>query len=49
MGDTVCVEVDAAPGLELGTIMNELRQKYETIVQENLQKAKEQFETQVIA
>ncbi|XP_060502085.2 keratin, type I cytoskeletal 20 [Panthera onca] len=46
LGNTVCVEVDAAPGLELGTIMNELRQKYETIVQENLQKAKEQFETQ---
>uniref|UniRef100_A0A8C9JLK9 Keratin, type I cytoskeletal 20 n=1 Tax=Panthera tigris altaica TaxID=74533 RepID=A0A8C9JLK9_PANTA len=47
LGNTVCVEVDAAPGLELGTIMNELRQKYETIVQENLQKAKEQVSKQL--
>ncbi|KAF3816899.1 hypothetical protein GH733_014247 [Mirounga leonina] len=46
LGNTVTVELDAAPGLNLGTTMNEMRQKYEVIAQENLQKAKEQFEKQ---
>ena len=49
LGNTVSVELDAAPALNLGTTMNEMRQKYEVIAQENLQKAKEQFEKQVIA
>ena len=49
LGNTVNVELDAAPSLNLGTIMNEMRQKYEVIAQENLQKAKEQFEKQVMA
>lgn len=42
------MEVDAAPGLNLGEIMNEMRQKYEVLAQKNLQEAKEQFERQVI-
>ncbi|XP_077635334.1 keratin, type I cytoskeletal 20 [Crocuta crocuta] len=46
LGNTVSVELDTAPALDLGTHMNEMRQKYEVILQENLQKAKEQFETQ---
>lgn len=47
LGNTVNVEVDAAPGLNLGDVMNEMRQKYEVIAQKNLQEAKEQFERQV--
>ncbi|KAL4834412.1 hypothetical protein H8958_002754 [Nasalis larvatus] len=46
LGNTVNVEVDAAPGLNLGAIMNEMRQKYEVMAQKNLQEAKEQFERQ---
>ncbi|XP_047563428.1 keratin, type I cytoskeletal 20 [Lutra lutra] len=49
LGNTVSVELDAAPGLNLGTTMNEMRQKYEVIAQDNLQKAKEQFERQTPA
>lgn len=49
LGNNVNVEVDAAPSLNLGAIMNEMRQKYDAMAQENLQKAKEQFEIQVIA
>ncbi|XP_017352675.1 keratin, type I cytoskeletal 20 [Cebus imitator] len=44
LGNTVNVEVDAAPGRNLGAIMNEMRQKYEDMAQKNLQEAKEQFE-----
>lgn len=46
LGNTVNVEVDAAPGLNLGEIMSEMRQKYEVLAQKNLQEAKEQFERQ---
>lgn len=46
LGNNVNVEVDAAPGLNLGEIMNEMRQKYEVLAQKNLQEAKEQFERQ---
>ncbi|KAI4556828.1 hypothetical protein MJT46_020015 [Ovis ammon polii x Ovis aries] len=46
LGNNVNVEVDAAPSLNLGAIMNEMRQKYDAMAQENLQKAKEQFEIQ---
>lgn len=49
LGNTVSVEVDAAPGLNLSAIMDEMRQKYEAMAQENLRKAKEQFELQVRA
>ncbi|XP_020853475.1 keratin, type I cytoskeletal 20 [Phascolarctos cinereus] len=47
LGKTVKVEVDAAPSHDLGTIMNEMRQKYESLAQKNLQEAKEQFEKRV--
>ncbi|KAM7232201.1 hypothetical protein CapIbe_016962 [Capra ibex] len=47
LGNNVNVEVDAAPSLNLGAIMNEMRQKYDAMAQENLQKAKEQFEIQI--
>ncbi|XP_057572967.1 keratin, type I cytoskeletal 20 [Hippopotamus amphibius kiboko] len=47
LGNNVNVEVDAVPGLNLSAVMSEMRQKYEAMAQENLQKAKEQFETQI--
>ncbi|KAM9210777.1 keratin, type I cytoskeletal 20 [Dugong dugon] len=46
MGSTVSVEVDAAPGLNLSTAMNEMRQKYEDLAQKNLKELTEQFERQ---
>ncbi|XP_076726409.1 keratin, type I cytoskeletal 20 [Callospermophilus lateralis] len=49
LGNTVNVELDAAPGLNLSDIMNEMRQKYEVMAQKNLQEAKEQFERQTEA
>lgn len=49
LGNTVSVELKATPGLNLSDIMNEMRQKYEALAQENLQKAKAQFQIQVIA
>ncbi|XP_003942846.1 keratin, type I cytoskeletal 20 [Saimiri boliviensis] len=49
LGNTVNVEVDAAPGQNLGAIMNEMRQKYEDMAQKSLQEAKEQFERQTAA
>ncbi|KAG8514885.1 LOW QUALITY PROTEIN: Keratin, type I cytoskeletal 20 [Galemys pyrenaicus] len=47
LGSTVNVEVDAAPGKNLGAIMDEMRQKYELMAQENLEKAKAQFDKQI--
>jgi acidic type I keratin len=49
LGNTVNVEVDAVPSVNLGDIMNEMRQKYEALAQKNLQEAKEQFERQTEA
>lgn len=49
LGNTVNVELMAAPALNLSAIMEEMRQKYEALAQENLKKAKEEFEIQVIA
>lgn len=49
LGSTVNVELDAAPALNLSAIMDEMRQKYEVLAQENLKKAKEEFEIQVMA
>ncbi|XP_012516200.1 PREDICTED: keratin, type I cytoskeletal 20 [Propithecus coquereli] len=46
LGNTVNVEVDAAPGLNLSAIMDDMRQKYEVMVQKNIQDAKEHFERQ---
>ncbi|KAM9597399.1 keratin, type I cytoskeletal 20 [Trichechus inunguis] len=49
LGSTVNVEVDAAPGLNLSAVMNEMRQKYEDLAQKNLQEVREQFERQTEA
>ncbi|XP_036198090.1 keratin, type I cytoskeletal 20 isoform X1 [Myotis myotis] len=46
LGSTVNVELMAAPALNLSAIMDEMRQKYEVLAQENLKKAKEEFEIQ---
>ncbi|XP_036052904.1 keratin, type I cytoskeletal 20 [Onychomys torridus] len=46
LGNNVNVKVNAAPGLNLEEIMNEMRQKYEVLAQKNLQEAKEHFERQ---
>lgn len=46
---SVCTSILMSPGLNLGAIMNEMRQKYEVMAQKNLQEAKEQFERQVTA
>ncbi|XP_077020559.1 keratin, type I cytoskeletal 20 [Tamandua tetradactyla] len=47
LGGTVNVEMKAAPGLNLGAIINEMREKYEAIAKKHLQDAKEQFEIQI--
>ncbi|XP_036889428.1 keratin, type I cytoskeletal 20 [Sturnira hondurensis] len=47
LGKTVNVELKAAPGLNLGVIMDEMRKKYEALAQENLKKVKEEFELQI--
>ncbi|KFW90244.1 Keratin, type I cytoskeletal 42, partial [Phalacrocorax carbo] len=39
-------EVDAAPTVEVATIMENVRQQYEEMAEKNCQKAKEQFEKQ---
>lgn len=46
LGNTVNVELKAAPGLNLSAIIEEMRQKYEVLATENLRKAKEEFELQ---
>ncbi|XP_054449672.1 keratin, type I cytoskeletal 20 [Pteronotus mesoamericanus] len=47
LGKTVNVELKAAPGLNLGAIMDEMRKKYEALAQENLLKVKEEYEIQI--
>lgn len=47
LGKTVNVELKAAPGLNLGVTIDEMRKKYEALAQENLKKVKEEFELQV--
>lgn len=47
MGGSVNVEVDAAPSIDLGTIMENMRKQYEEMAEKNRQEAKEQFEKQV--
>ncbi|XP_053425657.1 keratin, type I cytoskeletal 20 [Nycticebus coucang] len=49
LGNTVNVEVDVAPGLNLSAVMNEMRQKYEDMAQEYIQKARERYEMQIEA
>lgn len=46
LGNTVNVELMAAPALNLSAIMDEMRQKYDALAQENLKKAKEEFDLQ---
>ncbi|NXX64304.1 K1C20 protein, partial [Scopus umbretta] len=46
VGGSVNVEVDAAPGIDLATIMENMRQQYEEMAEKNRQEAKEQFEKQ---
>ncbi|XP_035756805.1 keratin, type I cytoskeletal 20 [Egretta garzetta] len=45
-GGSVKVEMDAAPSIDLATIMENMRQKYEEMAEKNRQEAKEQFENQ---
>ncbi|NWH50197.1 K1C20 protein, partial [Fregata magnificens] len=44
VGGSVNVEVDAAPSIDLATIMENMRQQYEEMAEKNRQEAKEQFE-----
>lgn len=44
MGGSVNVEVDAAPSIDLATVMENMRQQYEKMAEKNHQEAKEQFE-----
>ncbi|NXQ97639.1 K1C20 protein, partial [Sagittarius serpentarius] len=46
VGSSVNVEVDAAPSIDLATIMENMRQQYEEMAEKNRQEAKEQFEKQ---
>ncbi|XP_075027752.1 keratin, type I cytoskeletal 20-like isoform X2 [Calonectris borealis] len=46
VGGSVNVEVDAAPRIDLATIMENMRQQYEEMAGKNHQEAKEQFEKQ---
>ncbi|NXQ91522.1 K1C20 protein, partial [Nyctibius grandis] len=46
VGGSVNVEVDAAPSINLATIMENMRQQYEEMAEKNRQEAKEQFEKQ---
>lgn len=47
VGGSVNVEVDAAPGIDLATMMENMRKQYEEMAEKNRQEAKEQFEKQV--
>lgn len=47
VGGSVKVEVDAAPSIDLATIMEKMRQQYEEMAEKNRQEAKEHFEKQV--
>ncbi|NXJ05853.1 K1C20 protein, partial [Odontophorus gujanensis] len=46
VGGSVNVEVDAAPGIDLASIMENMRQQYEEMAEKNRQEAKERFEKQ---
>ncbi|XP_010189316.1 PREDICTED: keratin, type I cytoskeletal 20 [Mesitornis unicolor] len=46
VGGSINVEVDAAPSLDLATIMENMRRQYEEMAEKNRQEAKEQFEKQ---
>ncbi|NWQ82696.1 K1C20 protein, partial [Columbina picui] len=46
VGGSVNVEVDAAPSIDLATIMENMRRQYEEMAEKNRQEAKQQFEKQ---
>lgn len=46
LGKTVTVELKAAPGRNLSAIIEEMRRQYEAVAEENLQKAKQDFQKQ---
>ncbi|NXX13255.1 K1C20 protein, partial [Podargus strigoides] len=46
VGGSVNVEVDAAPSIDLATIMEKMRLQYEEMAEKNRQEAKERFEKQ---
>ncbi|NXJ98596.1 K1C20 protein, partial [Corythaixoides concolor] len=46
VGGSVNVEVDAAPSIDLATVMENMRKRYEEMAEKNRQEAKEQFEKQ---
>ncbi|XP_057262026.1 keratin, type I cytoskeletal 20-like [Pezoporus wallicus] len=46
VGGSVNVEVDAAPGIDLATMMENMRKQYEEMAEKNRQEAKERFEKQ---
>ncbi|KFV56470.1 Keratin, type I cytoskeletal 42, partial [Tyto alba] len=46
VGSSVNIEVDAAPSIDLATVMENMRQQYEKMAEKNRQEAKEQFEKQ---
>ncbi|XP_009868071.1 PREDICTED: keratin, type I cytoskeletal 20 isoform X1 [Apaloderma vittatum] len=46
VGGSVNVEVDAAPSIDLATIMEKMRHQYEEMAEKNRQEAKERFEKQ---
>ncbi|OXB63683.1 hypothetical protein ASZ78_008998 [Callipepla squamata] len=46
VGGSVSVEVDAAPGIDLASIMENMRRQYEEMAEKNRQEAKERFEKQ---
>uniref|UniRef100_G1MVI1 Keratin, type I cytoskeletal 20 n=1 Tax=Meleagris gallopavo TaxID=9103 RepID=G1MVI1_MELGA len=49
VGGSVNVEVDAAPGTDLSSIMENMRRQYEEMAEKNRQEAKERFEKQTEA
>ncbi|XP_065507486.1 keratin, type I cytoskeletal 20 isoform X3 [Caloenas nicobarica] len=46
VGGSVNVEVDAAPSIDLATVMENMRRQYEEMAEKNRQEAKQQFEKQ---
>ncbi|XP_054032733.1 keratin, type I cytoskeletal 20 [Dryobates pubescens] len=46
VGGSVSVEVDAAPAVDLASIMEKMRTQYEELAEKNRQEAKERFEKQ---
>ncbi|XP_066483329.1 keratin, type I cytoskeletal 19-like [Tiliqua scincoides] len=47
LGGTVSVEVDAAPSVDLGQIMENMRQQYEVMAEKYRQEAKDHYDKQV--